>query len=174
MLVIERFALDSSDLCEDVWRHYYTLLPTWLVTCGGRSTPMQRCTDAVSALRPLGCSILANRAFGAGSPLPSSPRNGCCGESCSRRAQQVKRGASSLLPAKMSLHFFDLVYQRAGAKAQLVVFGSLTPEEARREYGLAHVAEQRFLQKRAVGFPLTGEAARRETWATIRFISDRL
>jgi len=80
----------------------------------------------------------------------------------------------ALYPPKMSQPFFDLVYQRAGAKAQFVVFGSLTPEEASREYGLAHVAEQRFLQKRAVGFPLIGEAARRETWATICFISDRL
>lgn len=80
----------------------------------------------------------------------------------------------ALYPPKMSQPFFDLVYQRAGAKAQFVVFGSLTPEEARREYGLAHVAEKCFLQKHAVGFPLKGEAALRETWATICFISDRL
>jgi len=54
--------------------------------------PMQRCSDAVSVLRVARSRSIrvANRSIRAF----RAPRDGRCGKSCSRRAQQVKRAGA--------------------------------------------------------------------------------
>ncbi len=77
----------------------------------------------------------------------------------------------ALYPPAMPLWFFDACYTRAGSKARFVVFGGLTIDHVRQQYpALAAEPASRFVHKRMVGFPLTGDQVLDETWRPIEVI----